>query len=115
MYTYKAEVIRVVDGDTLVLSFDLGFNVKIQETVRLYGINTPEISKVKKTSDEYKRGMAAKDALTNLLANETITVTTYKDSKEKYGRYLASIYLEVAKIDVATYMVTNGFAEKKDY
>lgn len=42
MYTYKATVLRVVDGDTVDVSIDLGFSTKTDRRLRLAGIDTPE-------------------------------------------------------------------------
>ena len=56
-YRYKAKLGRVVDGDTMDVVIDLGFYVTMRERVRLKGINTPEIYKVPKNSEEYKKGM----------------------------------------------------------
>ena len=55
-YRYRAKLVRVVDGDTIDLDIDLGFYIRITERVRLEGVNTPEIFRVKKESEEYKRG-----------------------------------------------------------
>ena len=44
LYTYKARLSRVIDGDTVELNVDLGMSVSVKETFRLYGINAPEIS-----------------------------------------------------------------------
>lgn len=81
MYTYKAKVIKVIDGDTIDLTVDVGFSITIKERFRLYGINTPEDS----------LGIPAKEYLALLLRelNNEIIITTVK--KEKYGRYLVII------------------------
>ena len=65
MYTYKIEVDRVVDGDTIDAIIDLGFDVSVKKRIRFMGINTPE----SRTRDleEKARGLAAKDRLKNLL------------------------------------------------
>ena len=60
MYNYNATVIKVVDGDTFDLDIDLGLGVHRHERVRLNGVNTPETYGVKKESQEYADGMAAK-------------------------------------------------------
>ena len=64
MYEYKAVVDRVVDGDTIDVTIDLGFKVWKKMRVRMEGINTPE----SRTRDleEKKRGLAAKDRLKEL-------------------------------------------------
>ena len=60
-FTYKAEVTRVVDGDTIDVELDLGFSILMRARVRLLGIDTPE----SRTRDleEKKFGLAAKDYL----------------------------------------------------
>lgn len=86
MYDYKATLERVIDGDTVVLNLDLGFYVTHQVHCRLAHINAPE------------RGTPGADAATTwatqLLTNATsITATTYKVA-DKYGRWLAVIFVD---------------------
>lgn len=101
MYEYPAEVLSVVDGDTLHSRVtlrdevtDLGCDVRmtlkitIDLTLRLFGIDTPEM--------KTKEGHTAKDWLMNRLRDggilktyEPLTINTIKDKREKYGRYLA--------------------------
>ena len=89
MYQYAARVVRVVDGDTLDLEVDLGFRVVIRDRFRLAGINAPELS----TSE----GQATALWLKNLLyPGSVLQVDTHKDSREKYGRWLAVIWQEGA-------------------
>lgn len=91
MYEYKASVISIVDGDTMHVAVDLGFDQYCNKTLRLAGINAPELST--------EEGVAAKDFLQSLLwsrlagAYLPITITTIKDHREKYGRYLATIFV----------------------
>jgi micrococcal nuclease len=90
MYQYEATLIKVVDGDTVDLCVDLGFDIKFNMRVRLNGIDTPELN----SPDPGQRILAtlAKDHLANLLSKAVVlTVNTHKDKKEKYGRYLADI------------------------
>ena len=69
MYTYNIDVLRVIDGDTIDASIDLGFDVKIKKRVRFMGINTPE----SRTRDleEKKKGLAAKARVAELLDTAT--------------------------------------------
>ena len=60
-YRYRAKLDRVVDGDTMDVVIDLGFYVELRERVRLAGIDTPEIYRVKKDSEEYKKGQEVKE------------------------------------------------------
>src|SRR4030042_3556979 len=81
-YTFFAKLENVVDGDTILLSFDLGFFINFKEKVRLIGINAPEITT--------KEGKEAVAFIEKELKNANLLVETRK--KEKYGRYLAYIY-----------------------
>jgi micrococcal nuclease len=100
MYEYSAEILRVIDGDTVHVRLDLGCDVGIDLTLRLAEINAPEMST--------EEGVLAAEFLRNLIQDETVTVKTFKDKKEKYGRYLATIYL--GEQSVNEIMVTEGHA-----
>ena len=92
MYTYKIELIRVVDGDTIDAYIDLGFDVKIKKRIRLMGINSPE----SRTRDleEKARGLAAKDRLKAILEGATIIqLTSY--GVGKYGRCLGELNVDI--------------------
>ena len=89
IYIYKAELIRVVDGDTVELMIDLGFDTSRKERFRLYGIDAPELNTL--------AGKASKawlwEALQPLDAIyvQTIQLET-KAKRDKYGRFLAVLY-----------------------
>jgi len=91
MYVYKAKVLRVVDGDTIDLLIDLGFNAWKKERIRLSGINTPET----RTKDlkEKEKGLLAKKRLNNLINSSNKKVLVKTTEKGKYGRYLGNIYV----------------------
>jgi len=116
MYEYKAELVRVIDGDTLELNIDLGFGIKFNERVRLEGINTPETYGVKKDSDEYKKGMEAKLFVQEILKDQPIMIQTKKDKKGKYGRYIATVFVGgTTKMNLNERLVTENLAERVDY
>ncbi len=111
LYFYKAYVTKVYDGDTVTVDFDLGLGVMMmKQTIRLYGINTPEL----RGSDEEKaKGRAARDFLRSYILGEHVLIKTYKkksgdDKKGKYGRWLGVIYFEGA--DMNAKLVMNGHA-----
>jgi endonuclease YncB( thermonuclease family) len=81
-HNYVAELVKVIDGDTILLNFDLGFFITFQSKVRLIGIDAPEI--------DTKKGKEAMAFVEKELAGANLIVETRK--KEKYGRYLAFIY-----------------------
>ena len=94
MYEYKASLREVVDGDTLDVLIDVGFKMSTEQRIRLKGINTPEIWRRKKDSEEYQKGMLAKEYVIRRLGenqNEFI-IRTDKDPGV-YGRYIGQILL----------------------
>jgi micrococcal nuclease len=90
-FFYEAKVDRVVDGDTIDLVIDLGFDVLHKVRIRLHGVNTPE----SRTRDleEKELGINAKNYVYDWLsALDTVYVKTLKDGSGKYGRILGYIY-----------------------
>tara|TARA_R100000152_G_C6667765_1_gene104919 strand:- start:93 stop:449 length:357 start_codon:yes stop_codon:yes gene_type:complete len=87
MYTYKAKLDRVVDGDTIDVNIDLGFDISVHKRVRLAGINAPESRT--KDLEEKKKGLASKARLMELLDKGDLVV----ESKElgKYGRVIGDL------------------------
>mgnify|MGYP006188032467 CR=1 FL=1 len=107
MYAYRAKVERVVDGDTMDLSIDLGFDIHYASRIRLLGIDTPE----SRTRDleEKKRGLAAKDRVLELCpVGATVTLKTTKDGKGKFGRILGEII--VGDVSLNKTLVLEGHA-----
>lgn len=94
-YQYKAIVTSVYDGDTLNVDIDLGFGVWLKkQTIRLQGINAPEIRG--KTKNE---GIKSRDKLRELVLNKEILLETIKDKREKYGRWLGVLTFENKNIN----------------
>lgn len=108
MYTYKATVTSVYDGDTFNATVDLGFNISVNETFRIFGLNAPEVR-----GTEKELGKISRDRLRERILNREITIKTYKDSKEKYGRYLAEIFIGEESIN--EWLIVEKLAERKDY
>lgn len=109
MYEYTARLIRVIDGDTVVLDLDLGCRVHIIETIRILGINAPEVRGETKAA-----GDAATEWLEELLTDKPLIVRTHKDDGDKYGRLLGDIWLPDAT-NVSVRMFDAGHAVWKDY
>ena len=93
MFEYEAKLLRTVDGDTLDLQIDLGFSVSVEERFRVYGINAPETHS--KDANEKTAGLATMAFVDKILRAQTtpIKIKTHKDDKEKYGRYLAEVFV----------------------
>ena len=109
LYNYRAKCTNVIDGDTIDADVDLGFDVWIKTRFRLLGIDTPETYGVKKESAEYAAGMLAKARTTELMLGKLITVVTEKDRTEKYGRYLATVYVD--GVNVNETLIKEGLAK----
>jgi len=119
MYEYNSKLVRVIDGDTVVLDVDLGFTVHVTVTVRILGINAPEITGVSKI-----QGIASKDALEKILndiipdkrGNKNIVVKSFM--KDKYGRWLSDLLVNDTNLiihSVSNLLVERGFATLVNY
>jgi micrococcal nuclease len=109
MYTYKAAVIDVTDGDTIVVDIDLGFGVWLRkQSIRMAKINAPELK-----GATVEAANKSKEFLKGLILNKRVMIRTEKDSKEKYGRWLGTVLIEEDKnlIDINSKMVAEGYAK----
>lgn len=109
MYQYKAQLLKVIDGDTIEVDFDLGFGVWLRnQRIRLAGIDTPESRTANK--EEKVRGLLSKKRLTDILSgSEHLLISTELDPTEKYGRILGRIETKEG-VDVNDWMVENYYA-----
>lgn len=123
-YVYNAQIMRVIDGDSVEIIVDCGFGIAFRMKARLYAINAPEMN----TDD----GKLAKTALTNLLTKHSLTtemwshtVKTHKQSSKnpidasgKYGRWLVEIIgkrkVDGKLVNLNQEMVALGYAEDYD-
>ena len=111
MYEYKAVLKRVVDGDTLDLVIDMGFKITTAQRIRLKGINTPETWHRKKDSEEYKKGMEAKNFVVKRLEENGDKMTIRTDKHPGvYGRYIAEIILDDSDISLNEELLQKGYA-----
>ena len=108
MYEYGCKVERVVDGDTVDVTLDLGFDILYKSRVRLYGIDTPESRT--RNLDEKARGKLAKSFLEDAINNgkKVVIQTKLKDSRGKFGRVLGDIVVDGININQS--MVDNFHA-----
>ena len=105
MYEYNARDVVLVDGDTFHVTVDLGLDVSVRTTVRVYGINCPEMS----TPAGRDAKVFAVDWLAAQVALGPLSVRTVKDKREKYGRYLADLR-GVGGVSLAADLVSAGHA-----
>ena len=111
MYEYRVkQVLRVVDGDTIDVDIDLGFDISFTSRVRLAGIDTPE----SRTTDKKEKalGLEVKQRLKELLSkSSSLVIKTEKpDSTEKYGRILGWLYIDGAEKSINEGLIADGYA-----
>jgi len=117
MYEYACEVKRVVDGDTIDVVLDLGFDILHKSRVRLYGIDTPESRT--RNLDEKARGKMAGTYLKEAVekGEKVVIQTKLKDSRGKYGRVLGNVVVDGVNINEAmieNFLAVAYFGQSKD-
>jgi micrococcal nuclease len=111
MYEYRIKkVLKVVDGDTIDVDIDLGFNISYTQRVRLAGIDTPESRT--KDAKEKALGLEVKDKLKKSIdsAKTVVVKTELPDSSEKYGRILGWVYLDGDTRSLNEQLIEEGYA-----
>ncbi len=111
MYEYHVKKINnVVDGDTIDVDIDLGFDISFSSRVRLAGIDTPESRTTNKA--EKVLGLEAKEYVKSKIkdAKDVVIKTEKIDSSEKYGRILGWLFLDGSKVSVNEQMIAEGYA-----
>ncbi|ALN97236.1 hypothetical protein [Flavobacterium phage Fpv6] len=119
-FVYEAKVLDIHDGDTISIEIDLGFQMRFTDKVRFYGINAPElkIRNEKNKMTENPLGTKTLNTVKEFIKiGDVITIETIKDKKEKYGRYLANVYvlLDDRQICLNDYLLNNGLAVPMKY
>lgn len=109
MYEYTAKVLRVVDGDTLDLSIDLGFDIWTTQRVRLLGIDTPETHTL--NLQEKALGVQAK-AMVEGLIKTSLMVKVQTTKGDKYGRMLVTLFVDSVNVNEA--LIAAGYAWRYD-
>jgi len=117
MYEYACKVERVVDGDTVDVVLDLGFDILYKCRVRLYGIDTPESRT--RNKDEKARGKMATAFLEDAINNgkQVVIQTKLKDSRGKFGRVLGDVVVDGININqsmIDNYHAAAYFGQSKE-
>jgi len=120
-YIYRVkQVLKVVDGDTIDVDIDLGFDISLTKRVRLSGVDTPE----SRTTNlkEKALGLESKEWLKKKLDGKKniLIKTELPDSTEKYGRILGRLYVDDVclndrMIDEGYAWTYDGGTKKKDF
>jgi micrococcal nuclease len=109
VYEYRVKnLLKVVDGDTIDVDIDLGFDISLTKRVRLNGIDTPESRTT--NLEEKKLGLEVKEYLKHRLEGKSNIVirTELPDSTEKYGRILGTLFVD--GVDINKEVVDKGYA-----
>ena len=107
MYEYKAKILDVYDGDTATAIVDLGMRITTTIKLRFAGIDAPEIR-----SEEKESAIKSRDRVRELILDKEVIIKTYKDKQEKYGRWLADIYLPNETKSINQLLLEEGLATK---
>ena len=99
------EVIRVVDGDTIIVDIDGEYT-----RVRLIGIDTPESVADETEKENTEEGKEASAYTTNLLEGNTIFLEYDQETRDEYGRTLCYVYLHDKSTMVNEILLKNGYA-----
>jgi len=117
MNEYKAKVVKVIDGDTIDVDIDLGFDIIMsKQRIRLFGIDTPE----SRTSDKEEKfyGNISKNFLKDHCKKGSyITLRTHLDKKGKFGRILGEIIVDgksLNNIMIEEYLAVEYHGQSKD-
>jgi micrococcal nuclease len=99
-YTYRASVVRVVDGDTVDLLVDTGFYQKIQIRCRLKGVNAPEMWH--ELQEERDKAKAATEWMKDKIPVGTeVVVRTSRLPGDRYGRWIGEIFVDLENLSEA--------------
>jgi len=95
MYHYKCKLDRVIDGDTVDATIELGFKITIHKRIRLMGLDAPETRT--RDKEEKEHGLESKAWLANRIkvdGDGYFELITEKDDSGKYGRLLGTLYVD---------------------
>lgn len=112
IYEFKANVIRVLDGDTFDASVDLGFNMSTVQRFRVKDIDCPETWRPRSEA-ELKHGLQATTLVKSLIEGKEVIVTTYKDPGA-YNRYTATVTVPDGR-DLKEVLVASGMEKRDSY
>jgi|SaaInlStandDraft_7_1057024.scaffolds.fasta_scaffold02109_5 micrococcal nuclease len=110
MNQYNINIVKVIDGDTVDVNINLGFDIILQKKrIRLYGIDAPEARTT--NLDEKEFGLFVKQKVIDFLSNkfENIKLKVFDDN-DKFGRILGDIYCD--NNSLCEYLLNNNYVVK---
>ena len=112
MYTYQCTTVRVIDGNTVDASIDLGFNVVIKQRIKLYGVRVKDIRDI--DAENKQLAMSSKNKLAELLGSEFVC-ETIMNKRGKAGRVMGKIFKidpNGQRVSVNDQLIELGYAER---
>ena len=109
MYEYKAKLIRVVDGDTLVADIDLGFHIHVRSYLRFARINAPELRA--KEQSERDKAKKVKVRVIEILEKNPIQKIIVTKSGKYQNRYISEIIL-TDETNLSDTLLTEGIVKE---
>ena len=123
MYEYPAQLVEVIDGDTVDVTVDLGFHIHRTVRLRLAGVDTDEIYGVEETSAEYESGMehtsfvrqwfqrpettdGGQESADTACIDDEWPFIVRTEKKGKYGRYIATIERKTDRSELTDELIT---------
>lgn len=115
-YRWQCELVKVIDGDTLEAEIHLDFGVKLQAKLRIGKIDTPEIHTAKHNTEEYRKGILAKEFVEERfkVQGKKFWIETTGNRKGKYGRFIVDVLLPSGDY-LGELLVKAGHAVRKEY
>jgi len=110
MFEYPAKLIRVIDGDTIVVEIDLGFKIFTHQILRLKDIDTAEIFHPK-SPKEREEGIKAKIFVEQFLKDKKLLIKTHKTGK--YGRWLAEVFADGENLNQK--LLLEGYQKNEEF
>ena len=107
LYLFKSEVTRVYDGDTITVVMDLSFKISMEASIRISGIDTPELRG--SPPEEKRLARIARDRMKELCGKQVWVESMNGGKKDKYGRVLGRVYTMDGE-DIADIMIKEGHA-----
>jgi micrococcal nuclease len=108
LYTYRAKLERVVDGDTIDAIIDLGFDIWVKKRIRLHGIDAPETRT--RDLEEKNRGKVTKARLIKILDDANNEFLIISHGVGKYGRCLGELFVNNQSVNQQ--LIAEGMAVK---
>lgn len=105
MYEYRAKILSVYDGDgSFDAEIDMGMNLKQRKSIRVYGIDTPEMR-----GEHHDAGVIVRDFVRDLILGKQVIIKTKQDKTGKYGRLLADVFID--HINLSELLIEKEYAK----